>query len=214
MPNWVSTRLTLTGDEEQIAACVAAATGENDEIDFCRLRPMPRELKDTLCPPEIVSVEEYERRIQEDNPWDHPITQAMSDDLIARFGTDNWYDWQRGKWGVKWGLCELQMTGDREWVFSFNSFNTPWSPACVLWLFISDQYPLVTFTTEVCDDQLNFWGTIEYRAGTFIEEIFDDPDGPILPWNWNEEEWSEFWEFDRDADQGENEKVDWEDEGF
>jgi hypothetical protein len=204
MPNWVLNRLTLTGDERQIVACVAAATDENNEIDFCRLRPMPRELQETLSPPEIVSPEEYERRIQEPAPCGHPITQGMSDELIARFGANNWNDWQCRNWGVKSALCEFDRIEGGEWAF-FS--DVPWSPVDALWQFISAQYPLVTFTTELYDEQLNCSRKIQYRAGeTILEIVFHEPRWPILPWNLDEGSWSEFREFDEDDDQGE---IDW-----
>lgn len=58
--------------------------------DGCaRVRPMPEALRETRSP-----------------------TLRPDHALIAEHGADNWYDWQRQNWGIKWGIYDVQAAKD------------------------------------------------------------------------------------------------------
>jgi len=89
-------------------------------------KPMPKALVNTTSPSRILSETEYQKWLTEDKSADqfpnYYITQQMSDDLISKYGTDNWYNWANTHWGTKWGCYE------NEFEYDVLRFTTAWCP--------------------------------------------------------------------------------------
>lgn len=112
MPNWCSNVLTVkTENLDQIRELIHRIDKEQNLINF--FIPMPQELEDTV-----------KSSSEPENP-----------ELLEKYGADNWYDWQRENWGIKWGDCDTTYVYDKEHspnTITFN-FQTPWGPSLQLY---------------------------------------------------------------------------------
>jgi hypothetical protein len=166
MPNHVINRLTIIGDETDVAIVLAEISNGDIHIDFNSFAPMPIELTEVTSPVRIITQEEYdeqEDRINKDKLSDvekkfgvsRGITQEISDEYIERFGFDNWYDWAYENWGTKWNAYD-QYAVDNEIEFS-TAWNTPYKAIENL----SKKYPNVTFNVRYADEDFG------YNAGEY-----------------------------------------------
>jgi len=188
MPNHTTTILEVCGNAESVKAFVAAIkTGRQikvndycdeliDEYDFDVLLPMPEELKGVGCPVRIVSETAYKAAVAKlaqgaDKAFGLPITQAMSDDYIARFGCDNWYDWRHKNFGTKWGMYSVNFAGfSSDGEKATFSYDTAWSPASQYFLRISPKFPELTFCHFFADEGGGFLGWEKFCNGECVEE--------------------------------------------
>lgn len=131
MPNWTGNRLSIIGSVEDINLFEAdrlAALKDNDcviegdhsqVITFNMVLPMPKELLGTTSP--RPRTEEEIRRDAKLYNWpdeiiQHHLDHALSpedaarlDELKAKYGSDNWYDWCSKNWGTKWDACHASI---------------------------------------------------------------------------------------------------------
>lgn len=188
MPNHVATRLIIEGDKAEKHRLIDAVTVESKdedgliEYDFRRLYPMPVELKGTSSPARIISEAEYaaqeaERAKSAKNVchdfYQSGITQKMSDEFIAKYGANNWYDWCRNNWGTKWGTYDVSLNDDGTF-----SYNTAWSPATLMFLHFSKQFPTLKFITRYADEGGGFVGGDEIQNGKLLAQHSYDWDSP------------------------------------
>jgi hypothetical protein len=121
---------------------------------------------------------------EQDAPWGLGITQTASDTLIAKYGSDNWYDWTLRNWGTKWGAYD---TG--EWEVNDNhpcgnttatiNYNTAWSPANAFFEKASLLFPTLVFDTEYADEGGGFVGATSFANGEIGDHDYewDSPEG-------------------------------------
>lgn len=73
MPNHITTTLTADGPESD--TILPKYKSKESDFDFNLILPMPSELEGTTSPCE------------------------PNEDLIAKYGADNWYQWRLANWG-------------------------------------------------------------------------------------------------------------------
>jgi hypothetical protein len=134
MPNWVTNKVVIIGKSESITEIVEFIKGENSSIDFNKIVPMPAELLNTTSP------------VRESNP-----------ELIAKYGTDNWYDWSRRNWGTKWNCGDtsevrLNTKGTRATYF----FQTAWSTPAPVIEKLSEKFPDVKIKVWFADEDFGY----------------------------------------------------------
>jgi hypothetical protein len=104
MPNWCSNFVAITGPKERIAQLKEAY----DNGEFCNsVIPVPQELKDAVA------------------------DGSTNDELVAKYGYSNWYDFCVNRWGTKWdfggdGAADVDDNGECLTI----SFDSAWSPPC------------------------------------------------------------------------------------
>lgn len=197
MPNHVSSNLTITGPADDVRRFVSAvdrsATPYGEAFDFKGVLPMPVELVGTKSStsiqtqPEIDALwAEWNKRknagelkdweIKEGKPWGLGITQAASDDLIAKYGSNNWYEWAHTNWGTKWGAYDTT-----EWIVTDSdngnatatiAYNTAWSPATPFFERVSLMYPTLVFDTEYADEGGGFVGATSFENGEISDNDY------------------------------------------
>ena len=99
MPNHVTNRLTIIGEETEVAKVLSEIKGSQDDqfIDFNTFAPMPNELRSVTSPTRIISQEDYdkqEERIAKDELTDleknfgvsRGITKEISAEYQDKFG--------------------------------------------------------------------------------------------------------------------------------
>jgi len=165
MPNHVTNRLTIIGNEQEVAKCLAEIKGTREDqfIDFNTFAPIPQELEGTQSPTKIISKKEYdeqERRIANNELSDiekqwgvsRGITKEMSNKFNDEFGHDNWYDWQIANWGTKWNAYD-QLKNESEPIIEF---HTAWSTPLGAMLVMSEKYSTLRFKVEYADEDFGY----------------------------------------------------------
>ncbi len=163
MPNHVSTKIEIQVQNDNYAkyhetrnAVIALMKSDESDFDFNNLIPMPTELIGTRSPANIVLESDYEavhaqevERYKQDPdfPPAYSITAEMSEDLIERFGTDNWYAWSVKNWGTKWGAYEVSM----DFGGGFR-FQTAWRFPTPIMAELSKRFPDTVFLVEYADE--------------------------------------------------------------
>lgn len=164
MPNWITNRMTVLGDADEVERFLKANGGgvepkEGAEKDMCRqevlsfacLRPMPEDLPDAA-----------------------------------------WGDWCCDSWGCKWDAMNStvkKIEGGLEYVF-----QTPWSPPYEWFNWsVGPEFKQLDITLRWMDEDIPRCGQILSPAGTFSDEtdveFFEDENfcRKYFP-----EEWAEY----------------------
>jgi hypothetical protein len=183
MPNWVTNQLTISGTPKEVENFIRNAKTIDDEqeilLSFNKFWPCPPELQDISHPVTIITNKEYK-----DNGPAKGITKKMQNELIKKYGFDNWYDWQLANWGTKW---DCDVTG--EWkiasigAFIMNGtleFLTAWSPPSQAFIHISKRFPKLTFILKFVEPGMCFAGSETYQKGENIENEEYSMDSDIV----------------------------------
>lgn len=147
MPNWCKNNLKIESNGEKVLDLLELIRNDKGEMTFSKLVPLPDELKDTTSPVRsTVSQEERSR-------------------LMAKYGADNWYDWQCKNWGCKWDASESEFWEDGgDWMVTF---LTPWRPPIEFMRNLSKQFDKITFTLQFADECLGHYplGEVIFMGG-------------------------------------------------
>jgi hypothetical protein len=130
MPNWVTNKVVITGKAETITKIIEFIKGEDRPIDFDKIVPMPAELHGTRSP------------VEKRDPF-----------LIAKYGSDNWYDWACQNWGTKWNASgsqdvKLNEKGNRLTIV----FDTAWATPAPVIEALSEKFPDVKINVWYADE--------------------------------------------------------------
>jgi hypothetical protein len=204
MANHVSNILQIIGPTADVCNFINKIDkGPENHFDFNSAFPIPEELENTTSPAIIktqaeidVSWADFNSRKEkgEPLPYDNKpfglgITQEKSDELICKYGFNNWYDWKNANWGTKWGAYDVG-----EWVVSLIgnektaaeiSYDTAWSPATEFFINVSKMYPNVIFRHMFSDEEggCSFVGTETIQNGVithYFEPDWNSPEGIAL----------------------------------
>lgn len=135
MPNHITNRLTILGDEEQVNKVLDfikveegsdADDGENGigTIDFNKIIPMP----------------------------DHIYKGDLSFEKQKESNGNNWYDWSIENWGTKWNAYSYMLNEDDNTLF----FNTAWSGVPDLMEKLSSIFPDIKFEYAFADEDFGY----------------------------------------------------------
>jgi hypothetical protein len=163
MPNHTANRLVLTGPIEQINALKelmrAKEADEDGKIlafDFNQIKPMPKELLDTVSG--FMGDEEQQKALVEKQ-------QAN----IEKFGYPTWYEFANEEWGTKWNAYGFHH-GDWK---DDNSlyFVTAWSPPIPIMVALSEKFPELEILLEFADEGGFFLGAATWKGGTQARQV-------------------------------------------
>ena len=110
MPNWCSNSITISGSTETIKTLWEDAQDNWRNENYGLLDamvPMPEALKGTTSPCEA------------------------NEDLVAKYGASNWYDWAASNWGTKWDISDegLEYVDNEDGTSQIVGwFDSAWSP--------------------------------------------------------------------------------------
>jgi hypothetical protein len=142
-------------------------------------------MDNTKSPPSIITEKEFEKQekdnIKKQREWDEGkrkeghlwldkgITQQMSDDMIKKYGANNWYDWSNNNWGTKWGDCDLDIDDGTI------KYESAWSPISdeILKMFMKD-FPSFHYHYE---EEQGWGGELDIEDGKVVDQCeYDIPD--------------------------------------
>lgn len=191
--NYVEVRGKLNRLEEFKSYVKPDEIDGEDVVPFSlnKIIPMPAEIRNTKSPPTIVTVKEYNKyhtkretaerlkywkKLSEEGRYIHddkPITRKMQQDLIKKYGCDNWYDWALDNWDTKWDAYEhefWQGYDDKEVPRKPEAisvleyfFYTAWSPPEPIYNILSDVFGDLEIDWSYTDEGYGFCGTFGTR---------------------------------------------------
>jgi hypothetical protein len=162
MPNWVSTTGSVTGSKEEI---VKFLNGITDNKILESYVPCPSELRETMSG--FTNDEEAMAELKK-----------KQEANIAKYGHQDWYEWQYSVWGTKWGDSETHFepmselpNGEYEVQFYF---STAWGPADKGFLTVSSMFPTLTFLFDY-DEEAGFFAGLQVMKNgeTIFEGMFE-----------------------------------------
>lgn len=185
MAMWISNSVTPLND---VAKDFTREHVLDDEGNFCfgKLVPVPDIITKTRSPMHIVSPEELQAfkakhqqathcefeqegllyTLDEDGEVDDAVcTEACSEDLIEKYGADNWYEYRCQAWGCKneIGDCEFYENKDEE----VYDFSTAWDPPWGFMLTLTAACPEGKWKW-LCGSEREDWLVIELYHGEVI----------------------------------------------
>lgn len=178
MPNWCSNSIEISGPPEKIKEFTEYLNKNEGKEWFSFFRPCPDELN------------------TKENVSFHAEPKQ---ELIEKYGHDNWYSWNVENWGCKWN-CDAQDWSVNEDQTSVTFwFDSAWSPPTELYKFITEETDF-SVEAEYCEEGVGFVGEfIDGSDETYEFETVEDlefiPEHLVENWNlrenlsqWEEEE--------------------------
>ena len=179
MPNHCNNTLGITGPKEDVEQFIELVTnmGSNKDNDpyelFKNLLPMPKELEGTISP-----------------------SKERNEQLIEKYGSDNWYDWCNSNWGTKWGDYSLSTSGithNKKYEYSVLengetdyenpiekltgessihfSYDTAWAPGCnELANAIVNRFPNLKGFISYEEPGMGFAGQLIFKNGKVVSD--------------------------------------------
>lgn len=157
MPNYCYNNLNIFGSESDISNFISKVRLDDKQyIDFNAILPLPEELINTTAP--------------------NPDPEAdKSKELIAKYGSCDWYDWCIENWGTKWNATAID-----DWYVSKKktsaqiSFDTAWSQPTNWLIAASKMFPNLSFDLEFYEEGNCFIGHYDIKNGEFVTK--EEPD--------------------------------------
>lgn len=177
MPNWCENDLLVIGRPSSLAKFKKKAKTRSSALSLQKLIPIPEELQDTQSPPRIVPDKDIRKAIIEHKARNslyrsgRPISASESEELIKKYGANNWYDWQVLNWGTKWDI-EAILNNEEEGKLGF-TFNSAWSPPIQAFQTISRQFPELDFKLKYSETGMGFYGNAKFKRGQVDDEVHD-----------------------------------------
>ena len=167
MPNWCSNYLQIeTKTPKQFTKLIQGITNDSEQpFDFKRIIPIPKELEETTAP----------NRVNEQ-------------EMIAKYGYSDWYNFCCAKWGTKWNASnvDLQLTSTTSVSISF---DTAWSPPIPVIEAIAEKYPFADITLSFYEEGMGFAGEVFFSKG---EKVYEEEQETTC--EWRIEKWGECYE--------------------
>jgi hypothetical protein len=159
MPNWCDNMLTVEGEQEKLQEFkkkaefhgkVEVTSGGEDyqydtDLSLGNFLPLPKELVGTTAP-----------------------SREKNEELIKKYGADNWYDWQVMNWGVKWDV-NATLSSEDENVLKY-WFDSAWCPPLEWLRAVGKLYPELEFTLDYEESGCQFEGTMYAHGDEFWDE--------------------------------------------
>ena len=173
MPNHVTNQVTFLGSTERIKQLRAICKTDKSPFSFKAFYPMPPELEGTSSPAKIVTeqeLQEWKDKLAkgELNEWEkdyRPITEKESKELMLKYATDNWYNWNIDNWGTKWD-CYSHVEIDEGEIH----FDTAWSTPMYALTKLSLMFDDITIEVKYADEDFGSnVGTYTLQGGTLID---------------------------------------------
>jgi len=196
MPNWCEVDLLIEGSTKDVKAFRDSVTIENpdDTVNIGILNtqyPTPSILLRIGAPTTVVETKTEAREINEKynirNIFDgstvyKAITEKQEKLLMQRYGTTNWYDWNREHWGTKWSDSDTKVNDFFE--SSFNDvcmiqyyFRSPWGPPIEAIRYIAQKWPTLKFMMEYYEGGMGFQGNFVVENDNVIIDTTSDYEG-------------------------------------
>jgi Ferredoxin-like domain in Api92-like protein len=162
MPNYCFNSLDISGTKSDILSFIEQNKQGEQYLDFNGAIPMPEDLVHTKAP-------------------NLDTESDKSKELIAKYGTNNWYDWAVNNWGTKWNATCIEdwYVSEDETTAQIN-FDTAWCQPTEWLIKTSKKYPNIEFGLEFYEEGNCFIGYYKIINGQFLvknEPEWDSEEG-------------------------------------
>lgn len=157
MPNWSFNTMRVCANDEnedkevkRLRDYIEKVSKDKDgneikvPISFQNIIPMPVELEGTTSP-----------------------SEEPNQDLIDKYGFDNWYDWRWKNWGTKWDACDAHGGLEEGGVLTIR-FDTAWSFPTPIAVELSKQFPTLLFEYDAVEESGEFDMTVHFKNGKVV----------------------------------------------
>ena len=149
MPNWCSNNIRVSGPDAALNEFAEWLDDGNNLLS--KIIPTPEELTKVQSP--------------------FNGTKEESDALIAKYGHNNWYDWNIANLGTKWDVEPNLQTNDGEIGLVFES---AWSPPQRAIALLAEKFDDLSFYHAYLEEGMGFVGYDEYEGGKIVDEFYSD----------------------------------------
>lgn len=154
MPNHVDNILRVEGASEEVAAFVAAVSGDGP-FDCDKIIPYPANLRAMDD-----AAHEWDKKAREPGGPPRPMDGFNS----------GGYEWCIENWGTKWGAYDAML--DHRGGLATYTFQSAWGPPIKAIRAAAKQYPSLAFELNYFERGMEFCGTF---AAWFTDEDDDKP---------------------------------------
>lgn len=170
MPNWCENKIVVNGSDKAIEEFLDWL--DNGKNLLSKIAPTPKELSERQSP--------------------FNGTKEESAALVAKYGFDNWYDWNIANWGTKWDADTFQIeegySGDSLFEASL-AFDTAWGPPDRAIALLAKKFSNLDFYLAYLEEGMCLAGWQRYESGNLISEFHSDDSESK---EWKEFVWEEF----------------------
>lgn len=149
MPNWTENQLVIeTRNEKDMQTILDFIKGEEQELDFNSIVPMPEILTKITKGHTTIDGVSYSNWIQNDEEEARPLTKEELAEC-EKTGFSDWYEFAVNKWGCKWNASNVDV---EEWSDTHVAiiFETPWSPPSGIYAALVEKFE------DIADINLNY----------------------------------------------------------
>lgn len=148
MPNWNSSRTTITGPSEDLREIIDRAANGDRIFSFEKFIPLPEYLQNGDLP-----------RNADD------LVNSLQGNRDHRYSSE--YNWRIAFWGTKWDLGEDTNLDDSQISKGkiVLEYETAWSPAVNFWVGLSELYPKITILDQYFEEGNSFIGEAVIHNG-------------------------------------------------
>ena len=171
MPNYCSNKLVIKGPKAALAK-FAATLGEGGEFLLAQTHPVPEALGGISCGGYHINGKMVTSwREKDDKPVE--ITNRELASLKRKYGATNWYDWCIKHWGTKWDVPSdtVLTVGEKE---IYGWFDTAWAPPVKWLVYVSKEFPTLTFTLYFSEGGVGFYGSFSAKNGSAKDSTKED----------------------------------------
>lgn len=177
MPNWCQNKIVVNGSDEAIEEFLDwLGDGKNF---LSKILPTPKELAGGKAP--------------------FSGSKEESAALVAKYGFDNWYDWNINNWGTKWDVdifnieegsyCSSEnLYGDLLFEATLG-FDSAWGPPDRAIALLAKQFSNLNFSLAYLEEGMCLTGSQRYEGGKLVSEFHSDDSESD---EWKEFAWEEF----------------------
>lgn len=188
MPNHITNKLHITGNNDRVKEIVSLITDDEGLLDFDKIIPCPQIIKDAGEPhlgivtavkdkyhadvssnPLIAVLELSNRAKNKLNPKDHDCFEKCCAAYEAT-GYAYWYDWNIENWGTKWNAYsqpDERTNKDKGEIY----FQTAWSAPVPIMVKLTEMFPDVSFSLWYADEDTGSnTGLITCKGGMYRVE--------------------------------------------
>lgn len=199
MPNYITNRLVINGDNDKVKQVIDFLKSTNDKgedvaIDFNKIIPMPESLKVesssmgddgytylTGMSGNILQRSKYEKSVhyakmialKESNPKMFERCIEVGKQYlhnIAEHGSKTWYEWCCRNWGTKWNSLEPRYAD-----YNIIIFETAWSGVPVLIAKLAEKFPDITFDYDYADEDVSYnIGSYQFNGTEIVNTEIED----------------------------------------
>lgn len=171
MPNNIKNQMLIVGTNEQIIELRNYIRGDNGEMDFHKIYPMPTSILETSEKLNGISFNSSEKikkgfrvsllALKKDPGL---LDLYLMGKALDETGYASWYDWSIEHWGTKWNAYSTEIL-----THSTLKWETAWAPVDDLIKVLSEKFPEVILVYWWCEEVPGEGGEeIHFKAGDRI----------------------------------------------